>query len=94
VTLTFEYLHNLEIVYRDLKPENILINAQGYVQVSLVLASGVMRLLMWLLLLALISLTPDPHLSPVLLLLFASLSLHALRFARFAEIFRVLAMRQ
>ena len=34
VTLTFEYLHNLEIVYRDLKPENILINSQGYVQVS------------------------------------------------------------
>lgn len=34
VTLTFEYLHNLEIVYRDLKPENILINAQGYVQVT------------------------------------------------------------
>jgi serine/threonine protein kinase len=54
VTLTFEYLHNLEIVYRDLKPENILINAQGYVQVSLVL---VMRLLMWPGLLLLFALT-------------------------------------
>eukprot|EP00731_Ephydatia_muelleri_P018041 Em0011g81a len=32
VTLCFEYLHNLDIMYRDLKPENILIDSQGYIK--------------------------------------------------------------
>lgn len=32
LVLTFEYLHNLGIIYRDLKPENILLGADGYLK--------------------------------------------------------------
>ncbi|KAI8895657.1 kinase-like domain-containing protein [Globomyces pollinis-pini] len=34
VTLAFESLHAMNIIYRDLKPENILINAQGHVKIT------------------------------------------------------------
>ena len=34
VTLMFEYLHSLNIIYRDLKPENILIDAEGYLKLT------------------------------------------------------------
>lgn len=34
VTLMFEYLHNLDIIYRDLKPENILIDQDGYLKLT------------------------------------------------------------
>jgi len=33
VTLVFEYLHSLDILYRDLKPENILIDCTGFLKV-------------------------------------------------------------
>jgi len=34
VTLAFEYLHYLNIIYRDLKPENILFAADGYLKIT------------------------------------------------------------
>ncbi|CAF1004865.1 unnamed protein product [Adineta steineri] len=34
VTLAFEYLHFLNIIYRDLKPENILFSADGYLKIT------------------------------------------------------------
>lgn len=32
ITLAFEYLHSMKIVYRDLKPENILLDGEGHVK--------------------------------------------------------------
>jgi protein kinase A len=34
VAMSFEYLHNLDIIYRDLKPENILFDTRGYVKIT------------------------------------------------------------
>lgn len=34
VALSFEYLHNVNLVYRDLKPENILIDERGYLKIA------------------------------------------------------------
>ena len=34
MTLAFEYLHYLNIIYRDLKPENILFAADGYLKIT------------------------------------------------------------
>jgi serine/threonine protein kinase len=34
ITLVFEYLHSMNIIYRDLKPENILIDVTGYLKLT------------------------------------------------------------
>jgi serine/threonine protein kinase len=34
ITLIFEYLHSMNIVYRDLKPENILLSPDGYIKLT------------------------------------------------------------
>lgn len=34
VTLAFEYMHSLDVIFRDLKPENILLDAQGYLKIT------------------------------------------------------------
>lgn len=34
ITLAFEHLHSMSIIYRDLKPENLLLDATGHIKIT------------------------------------------------------------